>query len=63
MSSLNATELKKGPDAHPVGQGRGSVILEDRKHISNKPTQSEKKSIVLFFLGGGEGILDTDVSR
>ena len=60
MSSLNAIELKIGPEAHPVGQGRGAVILEDRKHISNKPTQSEKKSI---FFGGGQGILDTDVSR
>ena len=35
---------------HPVGQGRGSVILEDRKHISNKPIQFEKKS----FFGGGD---------
>ena len=43
---------------HPVGQGRGSVILEDRKQISNNRIQFEKKS---FFLGGG--ILDTDVSR
>ena len=50
MSSLNAIELR------PVllNKARGSAILENRKHISKRPTQSEKKSILLG--GGGGGV-------
>ena len=49
MSSLNAIELQNRPVL--LNKVRGSVILENRKHISKRPTESEKKSI---FLGEGD---------
>ena len=49
MSLLNAIELQNRPVL--LNKVRGSVMLENRKHISKRPTQSEKKSS--FF--GGEG--------
>ena len=49
MSSLNAIELYNRSVL--LNKVRGSVILENRKRISKRPTQSEKKSI--FFWGGG----------